>query len=166
MVCFDATVLIDLFDTRPKNVNRDRLDLLVTGFDQTRTKIALPAPAFTEFLVGAGRARGALASKIQTSSRFVVKPFSTKAAMECAIMLADVLNAKDQKQITKAKIKYDWMIVAIAKSENAQFVYSSDADIERACKRVGLPFIKVDSLPLPPVNPQKDWINSASEVDE
>ena len=158
MVCFDASVLIDLFDPRPTNVRKQRLDVLVPDLEQSKQKIILPAPAYSEFLIGAGRAREAYHKKIENMSNFFIEPFSKRAAVECAILLADVYSKKEQRGISKTKIKYDWMIVSIAKAINATCMYTSDGDIKRACERIGMQYVMIDSIALPTPNPQGDWI--------
>lgn len=158
MVCFDASVLIDLFDARVSNKNRSRLDQLMRDFEQRRERVGVPAPAYTEFLVGAGSARSAYQTRIESMSRFSIEPFSTRAAMECSILLIDAFSNQDQRKITKTKFKFDWMIVAAARAMNATCVYTSDDDLERACKRISLPCVMITTLPLPPESPQMDWV--------
>ena len=164
MVCFDASVLIDLFDTRALNKNRPRLDLLMKDFDQRREKVGVPAPAYTEFFVGAGKARDEYQRRFESTSRFIIEPFSKRAAMECSILLIEAFSKPDQRNITKTKFKFDWMIVAAAKAMNATCMYTCDGDIERACKQASLPCVMVNSLPLPPENPQLDWVQDSQQA--
>lgn len=164
MVCFDASVLIDLFDTRASNKNKPRLDLLMRDFEQRKEKVGVPAPAYTEFLVGAGTARAAYQSRIESMSRFIIEPFSTRAAMECSILLIDAFSQLEQKNITKTKFKFDWMIVAAAKAMNANCMYTRDDDIKRACKRVSFPCVMINALPLPPESPQVDWLKEDEQA--
>ena len=164
MVCFDASVLIDLFDTRASNKNRPRLDLLMRDFEQRQEKIGVPAPAYTEFLVGAGNARGAYQTRIENMSRFIIEPFSKRAAMECSILLIEAFSKPDQKNVTKTKFKFDWMIVAAAKAMNATCMYTRDGDIERACKQASLPYVMINALPLPPESPQLDWVKESQQA--
>jgi len=164
MVCFDATVLIDLFNPRIKGPRKARIDLLVADLEQRRQKVVVPAPAYAEFLIGAADARQAYHARVEASSIFRVEPFGKRASLECAILLGQVFTAKQQKDVTKTKIKFDWMIVAIAKAATAECVYTSDPDIVRCCKHVNLPCISIDSITLPPPPPQRDWIEGADSL--
>ena len=71
--------------------------------------------------------------------------------MECALMISEALTGGDKKAKAKtwAKAKFDWQIVAIAKSENATAIYSEDGDIARLGKRGNIAVFSTDDLPLP-----------------
>ena len=150
MVLFDASVLIDLFNPRLKGDRRAQLDHLVETLQKKRTTILIPTPALSEFMARAGRARDEYFRKLNTSSNFRFAPFGAKAAMECALMIEEALTNGDKRANAKswAKAKFDWQIVAIAKSENATIIYSDDGDIARIGKRTNIAAIKTDDLPL------------------
>lgn len=154
MVVFDATVLIDLFNPKATGDRRRRLDLLVSTLEKQREKVVVPAPAYTEFLVGADRARDAYQARIEKSSIFRVEPYSKKVAMECAILLSDVFSKSEKRAVTKTKLKFDWMIVATARALDASCLYTGDDDIVRCSKHAGVTSIRLDDLPLPAVSPQ------------
>lgn len=150
MVVFDASVLIDLFNKRLKGDRRAKLDHLVETLQKKRTTILIPTPALSEFMARAGSARDEYFRKLNSSSNFRIAPFGAKAAMECALMISEALTSGDKKAKAKtwAKAKFDWQIVAIAKSENATTIYSDDGDIARIGKRANIAVIKTDDLPL------------------
>lgn len=148
-VAFDASILIDLFNPRLKGDRRAKLDHLVTELQKKRTKILIPTPALTELMVRAGGARDAIHLKLSGKSPFQITPFDSRAAMECALLLEDALNAGEKRQVTNTKFKFDWQIVAIASSHDATIIYSDDGDIARYGKRANLSVIKTDDLPLP-----------------
>ena len=148
-VAFDATILIDLFNPHLKGDRRAKLDNLVVELQKKRTKILIPTPALTELMVCAGKAREGIHQKLSGKSPFQITPFDSRAAMECALLLEDALNAGEKRQLTKTKFKFDWQIVAIAASHAATVIYSDDGDIARYGKRAHLGVIKTDDLPLP-----------------
>lgn len=148
-VAFDATILIDLFNPRLKGDRRAKLDYLVQELQKRRTKILIPTPALTELMVRAGKAREEIHQKLSGTSAFQIIPFDSRAAMECALLLEEALDAGGKRQLTKSKIKFDWQIVAIAASHDATVIYSDDGDIARYGKRANLDVIKTDDLPLP-----------------
>lgn len=148
-VVFDASVLIDLFNDRLAGDRRIKLDALVDTLSKQRTTILIPTPAFTEFLVGAGKARERYFRLLSGSARFRVESFDPKAAMECALLLAEAWSKAEQRRVTHTKVKFDWQIVAIAASRNASAIYSDDPDLKRAAARVRIPVHTTDSLHLP-----------------
>ena len=151
MVVFDASVLIDLFNPRLKGDRRAKLDYLVETLQKKRATILIPTPALSEFMARAGSARDEYFRKLNSSSNFRITPFGAKAAMEYALMINEALTGGDKKAKVKtwAKAKFDWQIVAIAKSENATAIYSEDGDIARLGKRVSIAVFSTDALPLP-----------------
>lgn len=148
-VAFDATVLIDLLNSRLKGERRAKLDHLVAELQKKRTKILIPTPALTELMVRAGKAREEYHQKLSVKSAFQITSFDSRAAMECALLLEEALDSKGKQQLFKSKVKFDWQIVAIAAAHNATTIYSDDGDIARYGKRANLDVIKTDDLPLP-----------------
>lgn len=151
MVCFDAGVLIDLFNERLSGPRKQRIDILMARLG--KEKIAIPAPAYAEFLTRSAAARAAYIQRISSSSAFKVEPFSNRAAIECAIILEGVFTSKQKKELTKTKLKFDWMIVATAKAANATTIYTTDADIVRACAHAKLDCSHMDDIIIPPETP-------------
>lgn len=149
-VVFDASVLIDLFNPRLKGDRKAKLEYLVETLHKNRSKILIPTPALTEFMIKADKARDDYLRGLYAKAAFKLEPFGERAAMECALLLADALPARERRQVSKVKFKFDWQIVAIASSCNAKAIYSEDDDIARYAERVKIPVYKADNLPLPP----------------
>jgi hypothetical protein len=158
-VVFDACILIDLFNPRLKGEKRAKLDFLKETIQKQRTKILIPTPALTELMVRADKAREEYQRILSSQSVFKIEAFDNRAAMECALLLNEALPTGDKRKIGKTKFKFDWQIVAIAASRNAQAIYSDDEDISRYAKRVGIQVFKTDDLPLPDSARQSDWVS-------
>lgn len=150
MVVFDASVLIDLFNPRP-GPRKEKIDHLMANL--SKEKIVIPAPAYIEFLTLAGKARQKYHEHIEASSNFRVEPLSKRASVECAILLETIFQAKQKREITKTKLKFDWMIVAIAKMLSPQCVYTCDEDIVKGCTRAGLNSVNINNIEIPPPMP-------------
>ena len=148
-VVFDSTYLIDLFIPRLQGDKRVALDFLVAELSKTRGRIQIPSPCLTELLVRAGSARDKYVQQLGSSSAFEVISYDRRAATECALLLDAAWDSKTQKNITKTKFKFDWMIVACAASRNVQRIYSDDVDILRCAAQVGIKTIKQADLPIP-----------------
>jgi len=146
-VAFDANVLIDLFNPRIKGDRRAKLDGLLA--QHAKTKIIVPTPSLTEYLVRAGKARDELMARLSVSRSFSIEPFDQRAATECALLLADHWDSDSRKQVTKTKFKFDWQIVAIALSRTVTRIYSDDDDLRRIGRKLSLTVTRVDELPIP-----------------
>jgi predicted nucleic acid-binding protein len=156
MVVFDATVLVDLFQPVRDGERRQRIDLLMADLAKRQTKIIVPAPAYSEFMVKAGHARGDYQKRIEKSRGFRVEPFGARAALECAFLLDAAFTMRQRQNVTKTKFKFDWMIVAIAKATpGVTCIYSGDDDIVSYSQWAGVMVIHLDSLSLPA---QRDWV--------
>jgi hypothetical protein len=148
-VVFDASILIDLFNPRLQGDRKAKLDYLVDDLQKTRSKIIIPTPAFTELMIRADKARDEYNRILSSKAAFKLEPFGERAAMECALLLAEALPARERRQITKVKFKFDWQIIAIASTCKATAIYSEDEDIFRYAKRVNIPVYKTEDMTLP-----------------
>lgn len=156
MVVFDAGILIKLLDPRTTENERDKLDYLVTLLQKERSKILIPTPALSEFYV---YAESTVFASFKDKSAFLVVPFDEKAAIECAISIADAKRSGNkrgkQKDIPWAKVKFDHQIVAIAKVYGADKIYSEDRGLRSFAKELGLTALSVADLPENPASAQK-----------
>jgi predicted nucleic acid-binding protein len=153
-VVFDSTFLIDLFNSKLASDKRAALDHLVKSLSNSRVRILIPSPCLTELLVRAGKARDEYVQLLSNTSSFEVIAFDRRAATECAILLEEVWDKKLQRDITRTKFKYDWMIVACAASRNATKIYSDDGDVARCAAKVRIQTVTQKELPIPPESRQ------------
>ena len=177
MVVFDATTLLLLLSPSvppPRDPAthtsvehaRERIDQLVKELEQNRTKIIIPTPALSEILVRAGSAGPAYLDRLNASAAFRIVSFDQRAAVELAAMTREAITAGDKRggtQGTWAKVKYDRQIVAIAKVEGADRIYSDDEDVRRLAMPAGIAVIRIADLPLPPEMAQGHFDFEASE---
>jgi len=146
-VVFDANILIDLFNPRIKGDRRAKLDGLLE--QHGKTKIIIPTPSLTEYLMRAGKARDELMAKLSSSRYFRIEPFDQRAATECALLLGEHWDSATRKQVSRTKFKFDWQIVSIARSRNVTRIYSDDTDLHRIGKTLHLDVKGIDELPIP-----------------
>lgn len=155
-ILFDAGILIKLLDTRTSNAHCDKLDFLVTGLQKSKSKILIPTPALSEFYV---KATPDVLSSFKGRSAFVIVPFDERAALECAINIADALRIGNKKGVQPdgswQKIKFDHQIVAIAKVNGASTIYSEDAGLRKFAASLGIPALCTDDLPESPESKQQ-----------
>jgi hypothetical protein len=176
MVMFDTTTLLVVLAPK-ENVRvevggqlildaRERVDYLIECLEKSKTKVVVPTPALSEALVRAGRiAAVQYLARITKTSAFDIRPFETLAAMEAAIMMQDALQSGDKRAGAKGewqKIKVDRQIIAIAKVNGVETIYSNDEDIRTLGSKAGLQVVGIEALPLPPEKAQFDLQLSGS----
>ena len=174
-VVFDASVLLLLVDPTAKapavdeaverqGSARDRIDHLIATLDKRRAIAVVPSPALTELLINSGQAAGGVAEILSATRRFIIHPFDMKAAVECGVMLGDA-RRKGKRSAPWAKVKFDHQIVAIAKSVNAEVIYSDDSDIKKLGDKENIRVFGVWDLAPPPVEAQYDMLLSQPSAD-
>ncbi len=158
MVVFDASILIKLFGQRTSAEEKKKLDYLVQTLTESRVQVLIPTPALTEYLARAGKAASEVLEEIRKQSVFRIAPFDQRSSVECAVAIDRDLTAGDKRggsAATWAKVKFDRQIVAIAKANGAQQIYSEDGDIKKLAKREGIKVLSVADLDLPPADKQQ-----------
>jgi len=161
MVVFDASILLFVFDENtPSSVPRarERVEYLIDRLSEAGEKIIVPTPALSECLVHAGLAGPEYLVILGKQSCFRVASFDERAAVEAAVRTFHARQRGQRKggnpEASKAKIKFDRQIVAIATVEAATAVYSDDSDVRGYAIEAGLEAYGLSDLPLPPEDPQ------------
>lgn len=167
MVVMDSTTLLLLFfpsanpplDETHKPVTRckERIEYLLQSLTKAGIKVMVPTPVLSELLVQAGPDKAKLVAEMNGAYAFRIEPFDTRAAIEVAHLTdADLQSGKPLNQDqTKAKVKYDRQIVAIAKVNGVATIYSDDRGVAKRAEANGMTCIRTADLPLPPEDPQQ-----------
>lgn len=167
MVVFDSSVLLLVLDSAAKapidsatgacvHNAAKRIDHLIGCLSADREKIIIPTPVLSEVLVHAGAAMQRYLEILNGQASFRIAPFDQKAAIEAALVTSDAIKRGGHRidaanpDSSKTKIKFDRMIVAIAKVEGAHTVYSDDDDVHSYATRAGLKAFRTAELDLPP----------------
>jgi len=153
VVVFDTSFLVPLLDPRVKGVGQidAKLAYLVETLDKQKDVVIVPTPALSETLIGAGDAAPQYLEILSKTPRFRIVAFGSRAAVEAAERHRQA-KSKDKKEGAEswAKVKFDRQIIAIAKVEGAERIYSNDSDIYRLAKAEGLDVVRLQDLPDPP----------------
>jgi predicted nucleic acid-binding protein len=140
----------------PKNVSKPSSPEL----QRTETQIVVATPALSEIMIRSGVAAVQQYISLMTRTRvFKISSFDIRAAMEVAIMQGHVVageRGKSATAATHAKLKYDRQIVAIAKVEGAQTLYTDDKDQRSFPERHGLAVRGLADLPIPASTAQRE----------
>lgn len=170
MIVFDSTFLLLLLsENTPTPIDpatgqplarcKDRVEHLIATISKAGDKIIIPTPSLAEALVHAGEAAERFFTVIRTSRYFQVTPFGTTAAIEAAEIMRKRIalhgRLTDAEVKSRAKIKFDIQILAIANVSRAAALYTDDRDLQKLAKAAGLSSQGFLDLPLPPEDDQQ-----------
>ena len=153
----DASAPLDPATGRPVQDAKERIDFLIETLEASGDTIVIPTPALSEVLVHAGEAGPQYLSILQGTRCFRIEPFDLRAAVELAAITRDAMAAGDLRagtNATRAKLKFDRQIIAIARVQGQTIIYSDDGDIATLGVALGLEVVPVHALPRPPQDPQ------------
>lgn len=164
MIAVDTSVLLYLIkpDTSPpqdpftgKPVERcqERVEFLISTLSKTGTKLVLPTPAVTELLVSTGESATTVLEVLRRMSVFRVADFDQRAALECSVMMSQHWAGRLKQlkaEVGRHRIKFDLMIVAIARVAGAREILSDDKSVKDVAAITGMPCRGIADLPLPP----------------
>ncbi|MEO0852846.1 MAG: hypothetical protein AAFY15_05005 [Cyanobacteria bacterium J06648_11] len=115
----------------------------------------------SEIMVYASAAGPKWLQHFNSTAVFRIAPFDQRAAIEAALSIRDSLDRGGLKidasdpGISRGKVKFDRQIVAIAKTEGANTIYSDDGHIFTIGKAAGLRVYRTADLDLPPKDQQQ-----------
>ena len=133
---------------------RERVELLLKNLSDASIRVVVPTPVLAELMVSVGPGKVQLLGEITQSTAFSVVSFDQIAAIECACLNDPALAKKLGPKDTKAKVKFDRQILAIAKVAGAHTLYTDDKHLIARATANGLKTVRMQDLPLPPEPPQ------------
>ena len=167
MVVFDTSTIllsinpgskppIDPATGSPVERCKERIDHLLQTLNAAKTPILIPTPVLAEYLVGAGPNKSEYIERFFNSRNFELKPFDIKAAIELSELSDPDLQSgrKLDDKTTWAKVKFDRQIVAIAKANGADRIYTDDGSLAKCAQKNGIAATMTWDIPLPPEPPQ------------
>ena len=171
MIVFDASVLLLLLNPDmppPKDAAtglpvarcKDRIKYFIAELTKQRQKIIVPTPALSESLIRAGDAAPQYLEIMRNSRFFQISPFGLTAAVEAAELMRQRLakfgSLKGDARDSRAKVKFDLQIVAIARVTRATTIYTDDDGLQTLAKSSAIAANGIASLPLPPEDDQTE----------
>ena len=164
MVVIDTAILLFILqpnaraplgdDDQPIPKCRERVELLLKDLSDAAIRVVVPTPVLAELLVSVGPGKAQLLGQINQSTAFSVAAFDQIAAIECACLNDPTLAKKLGPKDTKAKVKFDRQILAIAKVAGAHTLYTDDKRLIARATANGLKTVRMQDLPVPPEPPQ------------
>ncbi|WP_322107190.1 hypothetical protein [Paraburkholderia sp. J41] len=162
MVVFDTSFLALAFDSgykapldpatgQPLTQCVERINGLIAHLNSSKQRILIPTPVLAEYLVEGGPDKDKRLQIFANSRVFSVASFDQRAAIECA-MLEDGDSKKKKKLTpaeTKAKVKFDRQVIAVAKAHRAHSLYTGDQKLADRANENGINAILTWEVPLP-----------------
>ena len=140
---------------------KTRIEFLLKELERNNQRILLPTPVIAEFLVKAGPCRAQYVDRFQNSRHFAIGDFNILSAVELSMLVDPDLNSLKAMDaiLSKAKIRFDRQIIAIAKVEGATRLYADDRGLAHFAERNGFEIVLSADLPWPPEPPQGElWL--------
>lgn len=139
IVCLDNNITAFALrdDAHPDDADKViRARALLRYLDEQEKIILLPTPVITECLWPVEvHARERV---INVINKFMIGAFDLAASVKCAEMMHAITPAekkfKKERGITKAEMKFDYMIAAIAIVNEADCIYSEDEGLKKFCE--------------------------------
>lgn len=167
MVVFDTSFIALAFDSScavpldpltgaPMSDCSARVQHLIDVLTQKKERVLIPTPVLAEYLVRAGKEKDLRLQEFMGSRAFRVAPFDVRAAAECALLFDRDLNSGKtlDPTTTKAKVKFDRQIVAIAKVQGAERIYTGDNGLAACANANGIDPVMTWEIPTVPVDGQ------------
>ena len=162
MAVFDASALvyffapeargpIDPLTQKPVTYPKQRIDHQIQILGKRKERILIPTPALSEILVYAGNASDQYLEILRSVKSFQVTDFDILAAIE----LAHLTRVESTRQLhigtnlTRAKLKFDRKIIAIALVHRQTIIYSDDQHLARFAAHFDIQVNPTYDLPLP-----------------
>jgi hypothetical protein len=155
----EAKVPIDPATGQTISNARQRFQFLKTQIEKSGNTILIPTPALSEVLVSIGDAAPTVIDLLNRSARFKIADFDQRAAVELAAMTREAMRIGDKKTGSPEpwqKIKLDRQIIAIARVNQVERIYSDDQSVKYFAELIGMQVIQTWEMPLPPENIQPD----------
>ncbi|HEI6804883.1 TPA: VapC toxin family PIN domain ribonuclease [Yersinia enterocolitica] len=168
-IIVDTNILICLMKKHTLSVNLlgedgftkiDNLELrskaLLDHIERNGGTIAIPTPVLAEYLLGIDgeRNKHAHVEQILSMNCFEIIPFEELAAVECSLLPSFQEFKQFSKQInsnqTANKIRFDRQIISIAKANGITEIWSSDGEVIKKGKEVGIEVKSISEIqPIP-----------------
>ena len=154
----DAPAPLDPVTNAPLTNAKRRIDFLIKTLEDRHEPIVIPTPVLSEVLVHVDAAGSQYLHILNSTRCFRVVSFDQRATVELAAMTRDALSAGDLRsglETTRAKLKFDRQIVAIARTQEQTTIYSDDGNIAKLAEPLDINVIRIHELPLPPQDRQE-----------
>lgn len=130
----------------------ERAAALVDHVDTVGGLVVLPAPVLSEYLFGIDKAAFQSHLDVINSVKSIeVVAFDQVAAIECAMLVTDAEQKQLDPDATKAKLRVDRQILAIAVASGVAEIWTHDIGLTKKAASMGLAIKSLADIGPPPV---------------
>jgi len=160
---FDTGFLTILFDPKARvprtkagvpvvDRAQERIDFLVQSLSTQKSKIVIPTPVLSEFLLLSADRWNEYLHLIRRKAVFEIAGFDEPESISLVERCLRVgkIKAKQPGPETWAKVKFDQQIAAVAETHRVQAIYSTDEDLRRLARQLNIDCYDLPELPAPP----------------
>lgn len=130
----------------------ERASALVDHVDAVGGLVVIPAPVLSEYLFGIDKKSfQAHLDVINSVKSIEVAPFDDIAAIECAMLVSDSEQKQLDPDATKAKLRVDRQILAIAVASRVSEIWTHDIGLTKKAESMGLSVKSLADIGPPPI---------------
>jgi len=130
----------------------ERVEHLIDTLNANGETVIVPANVLAEVLVKAQGDVAGIIAALTNNYKVQVADFDVKAAIELSLMTPERGSTEAE---TRAKIKFDQQILAIAKVRQAKTIYTADDKLAARAVAQSIKSVALEDLPMPPQDPQQ-----------
>jgi len=128
----------------------DRFDYLLDRLTADGSEVVIPTPVLAEVMCATSINTAPVLNLISQNPYFRLPPFGQRAAEEFGMLFRGQHRGSDNRN----SFKFDLLILAIAKTESIDVIYSSDAPLRQRAATLGIRCLSFQDLPKRPTPPQ------------
>lgn len=128
-----------------------KIECLLERLKEEKAKVIIPTPVLAELCAQFGDKLTEVLGILESQRRFDIADYDKLAAVETGLSMR--AGGSRKKSLTRSqwhKVKFDRQIVAIAKVNGVDTVYSNDSQVCRWSREAGLKAVSVIELDNPP----------------
>ena len=151
---FDTSTLVRYLHSYTENSD---YAILLNNIKSSGQTFIVPTPVLGEVFVKQDDSGRINTRKLYDSLKFKIIPFDQFAAIAFADWWGPALDRKEhiERNVTRNLLRADYLILAVAKAQNAKIIYTEDEDMKKLAIDMG--FIAASGSDLQPLQP--DMIN-------
>lgn len=152
IIAVDCNFLVAAQSNKTSDDDAARIKYLFALVEKKKSKLVIPMPALSEYLVGADLAGYEWVNTLSRRSSIILAPFDLAAAQECAQLDRGAYRSGDKRDGQEGawqKIKIDRQIAAISKSVGARLIITNDKGVRASATRAFIESKRIEDLDLP-----------------
>lgn len=123
-----------------------RFDLMLSSLEEQGAEVMIPSTVLAEILCASRINQESALNTLNQETVFRIVGFGQKAAEEFGKLFRGYNRTSTDRNV----LKFDLQILAIAKTEAVDVIYSSDSGLQKQAQKIGIKTYSFQTLPRPP----------------